>query len=1023
MLERLLDYWYDLEFFQPSWPIMEKEDINLHKKTTLPWSLEQPNPNIQLNYDIYFGCAITFDLISWCLDRLDLTAEDSPIERDQSKCCLCALKVDENGVYVADSFAVSSFIWALCAKIQANDFGFKLNIHELENFQSRFNEALLEKDKPFTLEGLQSIFTQVCNETGVKSSILSPSLWARIKVQHMKKDGSFPITESSTELMSSYYVRDIARVRKNPGKQLRRYAEALHKEPTKRTIIDTDVTSMKQWLEADCFPRGTWPSVYSPSLMQQLAINLAISNQDIFSVNGPPGTGKTTLLKEIVASNIVQRAFLMAEYKKPDDAFQKSEFISPPDQFNRTFYRPDDALTAFGMLVASNNNAAVENISIELPKAVKKDRSGHFTHIENIDETYFSDIAAALLGESAWGLISARLGKKKNLGILKDRLWWADDGITLKKYYDKSPMDWETARQSFFTAWEAVEKERKIIAKVQKKTEQYTQAIKLERVTFAKLEKFQREAAKQSRLLNEQKADLDNLENELLIYQENAKTLRSGTSAIKRVLFKKNPVVQEWKQAQQQCDETLIAIARKRTVVHTQTLKLEAIAQELRQQETLLQKAQEKKRLLEATLKPEKERFASNYADNAFWQDINSNEKSHSACPWTYDYYDTLREELFYRALMVQKAFVLGSNHVKQNLTRLFAMWDGRFTLADRELSYGSLLNTLFFVIPVISTTFASVHSFLEGIQAGELGILVVDESGQATPQSALGALWRTRKAIIVGDPLQVEPIMTTPLELCKRFAEENNLPNKYRIPELSVQMLADAQNPYGGIQQIGGDEPMWLGCPLVVHRRCIEPIFSMSNNVAYCGRMFCKTAPPPTDGQFLLEKSIWFDVSDAEIGGKNHTVPAQIDLVAYLIDKAVSQFGTLPDLYIITPFTSVKRSLEQKLRPMLQKLLPEIDAETVNDWIAENCGTIHTFQGKEANEVLIVLGCDDRQGINAARWVGQKPNIINVAVSRAKYRVGIIGSYNLWSSVPYVQVVCKMLSHSIVKKANTPLF
>lgn len=97
------------------------------------------------------------------------------------------------------------------------------------------------------------------------------------------------------------------------------------------------------------------------------------------------------------------------------------------------------------------------------------------------------------------------------------------------------------------------------------------------------------------------------------------------------------------------------------------------------------------------------------------------------------------------------------SNCVKQNLNRLLAMWDGRFTIENRRLSYGTLLNTLFFVVPVISTTFASVQSFLEGVQLGELGILVVDQSGQATPQSALGALWRTRKAIIVGDPLQVE--------------------------------------------------------------------------------------------------------------------------------------------------------------------------------------------------------------------------------------------------------------------------
>ena len=58
-------------------------------------------------------------------------------------------------------------------------------------------------------------------------------------------------------------------------------------------------------------PLGKWPSRYMPALMQQIAINIAISNRqrgifeesgNVFSVNGPPGTGKTTLLKEIIAN-------------------------------------------------------------------------------------------------------------------------------------------------------------------------------------------------------------------------------------------------------------------------------------------------------------------------------------------------------------------------------------------------------------------------------------------------------------------------------------------------------------------------------------------------------------------------------------------------------------------------------------------------------------------------------------------------------------------------------------------------
>lgn len=98
----------------------------------------------------------------------------------------------------------------------------------------------------------------------------------------------------------------------------------------------------------------------------------------------------------------------------------------------------------------------------------------------------------------------------------------------------------------------------------------------------------------------------------------------------------------------------------------------------------------------------------------------------------------------------------------------------------------------------------------------------------------------------------------------------------------------------------------------------------------------------------------------------------------------------------------------------MMRKVLRHsqyIKNEKIEEWVKEHCGTVHTFQGKEANEVILVLGCDNQSGIGAAHWVGQKPNIINVAVSRAKYRIAVIGDYNLWKDIPNVQVLCKYLN------------
>lgn len=294
----------------------------------------------------------------------------------------------------------------------------------------------------------------------------------------------------------------------------------------------------------------------------------------------------------------------------------------------------------------------------------------------------------------------------------------------------------------------------------------------------------------QARLAESQNAQTE-AERRLALQRENAALLKSAVPFLKRILrYRKDPMVKKWLETEQAVQETLIQVTRLKSARHEQEDAARSAQETLQQAEAKLADAN-------AAVEPERARFGGNWADAAFWKNISANEPSQTACPWTCAGFDRAREELFYQALMLHKAFTLSSNCVKQNLRRLFAMWDGKFTdKADCRAAYADLLNTLLLIVPVISTTFASVQSFLDGVQAEELGLLVVDESGQATPQSALGALWRTRSAIVVGDPLQVEPIVTIPAELRKRFADENGIPEPYRLPDLSVQVLADPVQP-----------------------------------------------------------------------------------------------------------------------------------------------------------------------------------------------------------------------------------
>lgn len=422
MINDILNYWYKIEYFTPCWPVDIKKDINLNK-VKLPWLKEQKNEKIRLSYDLYFGKIKSIDLIKWMLAEINIPEEES-IEPDNSITCIFAFKVDEEGFYIPNSFSVSSFLWAVSKIVLSGSINSELNPDDVKVFQNTIDTLIIKKQDdnklPVDESTLNEIFSDVNCILNLPDEMSDFSLWARKKQQFRKNDGSFADVDTSTELFQSFYLNDIKNVIDNPNKKLNEYVLAgnQNENTQKRKCIDSDINEMKKWVTAERFPLGAWPSTYNPSLMQQIGINICTSGEkDIFSINGPPGTGKTTLLKEIVVSNVIERAKLLVEFDKPDQAFSVAEFKNPCDQYNRSYYCMDKRLKKYGILVASNNNAAVENISLELPKAISNDRTGRFSGQtgSNSGDIYFSDVASKLIGQPAWGLVSAKLGKKGNL--------------------------------------------------------------------------------------------------------------------------------------------------------------------------------------------------------------------------------------------------------------------------------------------------------------------------------------------------------------------------------------------------------------------------------------------------------------------------------------------------------------------------------------------------------------------------------------------------------------------------------
>ena len=905
------------------------------------------------------------------IDKLEIDHPEKPYLGNVYSASFVA---DADGYYKEGSLQIAPFIWVIYQMMCQPDVEFK------DIKLDGWDEVVKSIEDTFNLPEEKVSLDKAAREINayIQEHILEPMGitifragdiygycgFKADEIQLVKAD-TMPIND----LKSSFFLDDLQLVLQHidtlqDNDKVLFYINSLNQDIEHYDLLkDTD--QMRRWYNPKVLPYGRWPSKFNLSFMQQIAVNIAKENpNDIFSVNGPPGTGKTTLLKDIIANNIVERASKFCESNHVNDIFKK---VVGRDGTSFYYTIPSD-IAVYGMLVLSSNNKAVENITLELPNisSVKAGTNGstlfnpefsdqqvdlsYFAKDEKYkyvksSEVYFTFLADRLAeSNTQWGLISARLGKKSNINTFMPALNVLSLDMSSIMRMPSAQDAFESAKRQFQAQYKLVKTLFAYVTTYEENT-QSIQELKL------KINQLQEEVVS----IDEQLSKYDTLNDDLMQLIEHKNSIESKLIEYnnQRSIFDKLWSATNWSILKAIGNPTLLSVIEEETA-RLQTIKdqLTALHQlvnerksiintkdgllsDIKEIEDIAQEVEKTQQEILGALKTTSKDTIHCFDDIAskLMSSDEDRAEAHTAFLYVCNYLNECRERLLYDALQLQKAVVM-SDAFRKNMRLLCQYWGSLSEKKkiqknfDLDTIFPALLNSLMIAVPVISSTFAAVERFLINCKSeSSLGTIIIDEAGQASPHMLVGALFRAQKAIVVGDPKQIEPVQTVQDLFVERIGGEGI--GKYRNKELSVQSLADAQNPFAGIT--------------------------------------------------------------GSSTGKDRYIQLQGQIAFELIQKLRVRNTRFKDIFIITPFTTVAYGFKKYMESISDDTVNWTKEDNKSSWLKDNIGTVHTFQGKEAKVVIYMLGCQSEGSANGAiKWVNA--NNVNVAFTRAKEYVYVIG-------------------------------
>ncbi|MFE2179595.1 AAA domain-containing protein [Streptomyces sp. NPDC059455] len=278
-----------------------------------------------------------------------------------------------------------------------------------------------------------------------------------------------------------------------------------------------------------------------------------------------------------------------------------------------------------------------------------------------------------------------------------------------------------------------------------------------------------------------------------------------------------------------------------------------------------------------------------------------------------------------------------------------------------------------------------STHSVRQLELAPKLfDLVVIDEASQCSIPSILPLLFRARRALIIGDPMQLGHIAD--------IAPQQERQARVRAG-LSAAQLEDHRLTYHvhsayHVAAQHGDTALLLD----EHYRCHPRIAGVVNGYCYAGQLQVLTdvrrqapALDPVGAADPAPVLGWVDVPGGESArggdGQSWRNAAEAGAVRRVVDELLARLPQDATVGVVTPFRAQKQALARMWH----------DDERVR------VGTVHAFQGGQRDVMVLSPVATLNTPPRTTHWVASQVNLWNVAITRAKSQLITVGSHAFW--------------------------